>query len=192
MNAEGGNSIPFFKKEGEIGENTLGAGHGKASAMKFPFHPQFQQAQKEVEALLSKDPYMVGDFVDKEEYKKYQKQGIYVFTDPEDKEIVYIGKSISHWRGVGGRARHHERPWRSLQKKLEVDPESFRNYHVRVHEIEDPLIRGTSELYGIAVYVPLGNRIALVTECKPDFDQVDQITAVKGRDRILECWSRKS
>lgn len=183
---------PSLRKRGKSEKIRSALVHGKASAMKFPFHPQFQQAQKEVEALLSKDPYMVGDFVDKEEYKKYPKQGIYVFTDPEDKEIVYIGKSISHWRGVGGRARHHERPWRSLQKKLEVDPESFRNYHVRVHEIEDPLIRGTSELYGIAVYVPLGNRIALVTECKPDFDQVDQITAVKGRDRILECWSRKS
>ncbi len=140
--------------------------------MKFPCHPDFTQIQKEIEALLSKIPYRVRDFVDKEEYKKYPKHGIYAFTDPEDKKIVYIGKSFRHKRGVGGRARHHTRPGRSLQKKkLEVDLESFRNYHVRVHEIEDPFIRGASELYGIAVYAPEGNRIALVTESKPDFDQ---------------------
>jgi hypothetical protein len=52
-----------------------------------------------------------------------------------------------------------------------VCQESFLNYHVRVHEIEHAFIRGASELYGIAVYAPGGNRIALVTESKPDFDQ---------------------
>jgi hypothetical protein len=139
--------------------------------MKFPFHPNFQSIEHEIQTLLSKTPYKVGVFVDEKEYMKYPKHGIYAFTDPDDKELVYIGKSISHRRGVGGRARHHARPGRSLQKKkLKIDEESFRNYHVRVHEIEDPFVRGAAELYGIAVYAPKGNRIALATEFKPDFD----------------------
>jgi hypothetical protein len=114
--------------------------------MKFSPDPLFPQVQHEFEALLSKTPYKVSDFVDQKEYKNHAKHGICAFTDPEDEKIVYIGKSFKHRRGVGGRARHHARPERSLQKKLGVDTESFRNYHVRVHQIDDPVVRGAAEL----------------------------------------------
>jgi hypothetical protein len=66
--------------------------------MRFSPHSRFPEIQNEIDALLSKTPYRVRDFVDGGEYKNHPKHGIYAFTDPENKEIVYIGKSISHRR----------------------------------------------------------------------------------------------
>jgi hypothetical protein len=93
--------------------------------MRFPPNYRFPEVEKEFEALLSENPCNVRAFAEKERHKNFtkQQQGIYAFTDPEDKEIVYIGKSTKHSRGVGGRARHHERPRRGEQRKLGVDQE---------------------------------------------------------------------
>jgi hypothetical protein len=65
--------------------------------MKFPFHPNFQSIEHEIQTLLSKTPYKVGVFVDEKEYMKYPKHGIYAFTDPDDKELVYIGILAIEW-----------------------------------------------------------------------------------------------
>ena len=109
-------------------------------SMAFSFQACLPEIRKELEELLSKTPQKVGDFVKSGNYKTPGKQRIYAFTDPDDKEIVYIGMSTNHKNGVGGRARHHERKGRSLQaKKLKVTQEIFRTYNVRIHPIVDAL-----------------------------------------------------
>jgi hypothetical protein len=129
-----------------------------SARVKFSPHSRFREIRKELRKLLSKKPYKVGEFVDNGVFKNHPEHGIYVFTDPEDKTIVYIGISHKHKRGVGGRARHHERLGHSLQRKLGVNQQTFRNCNVRVHPIKDPSVRAVTEIYGIAVYGPKGNR----------------------------------
>jgi hypothetical protein len=113
-------------------------------SMQTKFSPQarFSKIQQEIDSLLSETPYKVGQFVKEKEYEKTRGQhGIYAFTDPDDHEIVYIGMSTRHKNGIGGRARHHERKNRGLQRKLAVNQERFREYNVRIHRIDDPDLR---------------------------------------------------
>jgi hypothetical protein len=138
---------------------------------KFLPHAGFPQIQKEFNALLSATPFTVAAFIRKKgQYKSCTAQGIYMFTDPEDRTLVYIGKTNTNKGGIGGRVRRHTRKGRSLQKKLGISRDTFLEYNVRVQPISDASIRGAAELYGIAVHMPGGNLIALKTEGEPDFD----------------------
>ena len=138
---------------------------------KFLPHADFPQIQKEFNTLLSATPFTVAIFIRKKgQYKSCTEQGIYMFTDPEDKIVVYIGKTNTNKGGIGGRVRRHARKGRSLQKKLGISRDSFLEYNVRVQPVSDASVRGAAELYGIAVHMPEGNLIALKTEGKPDFD----------------------
>jgi hypothetical protein len=137
---------------------------------KFSTSSHLPKIINEVESLLSGTSYNVRDFVENRVYEKFPEQGMYAFTDPDDEEVVYIGKSMKHRRGVGGRARHHARPGGSLQRKLGVNQDRFYEYNVRVRPISDSLICGAAEVYGIAVYMPKANKLCLETEGKHDLE----------------------
>jgi hypothetical protein len=45
-----------------------------------------------------------------------------------------------------------------LQNSLSIGPADLEDYYVQTIQIDDPAYRGLSELYGIAIYAPAGNR----------------------------------
>jgi hypothetical protein len=137
---------------------------------KFLPHVGFPKIQKEFNTLLSGTPCLIDKFLSGEVKDDTFPQGIYAITDPEDEHVVYIGKTNKNKDGIRGRVRSHAGKGRRLLKKLGVTPEVFRKYNVRALAITDASIRGAAELYGIAVHMPKGNLIALLTEGKPDFD----------------------
>lgn len=108
------------------------------------------------DTLLSTTPETLGSFA-----KRYPTgHGVYVITDPDDNEIVYVGRSISARDGLGQRIYDHIYNSESsdLNQKLGGDRELTKRHLIRIVELPDFDIRRFAEHFGIAILQPKLNR----------------------------------
>lgn len=92
-------------------------------------------------------------------YSRWSHQGIYEIRETNDKETVYIGKTIRARDGVAQRIWDHAYQISSLVNDLEITRDRFAEYQVRSIEIQDARFRGLSEYFAIALLDPKGNRV---------------------------------
>jgi hypothetical protein len=107
-------------------------------------------------ALLDKPPETLNALV-----ARYPiDHGIYVITDPTDKEVVYVGRTIRAEGGLGRRIKGHvvRKVASDLNQKLGGDRILAGQHLVRAHVIEDPNYRRLAEHFGIASLRPTLNR----------------------------------
>ncbi len=120
--------------------------------------PPYTELDKPLQQLFNATSHLVSDFTTQPTYGQNTQQGIYAIFDPQN-TCVYIGKTINGRDGLAQRAWDHANGIGSLFQRLEIELQQFQNYTVKILPIEDPLLRGRVELYGIATQRPIGNCI---------------------------------
>jgi hypothetical protein len=108
--------------------------------------------------LRAQESVRVGDMIVNPLYSQSNHQGIYEIREPEDKETVYIGKTIAAKDGVAQRIWDHGKQ-KGLAETLGVTRQRFADYRVRSIAIPDARLRGLAEYFGIAICDPKGNRV---------------------------------
>jgi hypothetical protein len=128
--------------------------------MPTPDRSLIEDLEQAIEDLRRAKPIKIVDIKYDPNYSENTHQGIYAITDPEDLEVVYIGKTNDGTKenGVADRIWGHCAKGSDLQTALGIGPNQIEQHVVRTVPISDPARRGLSELYGIAIYRPKGNR----------------------------------
>jgi hypothetical protein len=128
--------------------------------MPTPDRSLIEDLEKTIGDLRGAKPIKIEDIKCDPNYSKNTDQGIYAITDPDDLEVVYIGKMNDSTKenGVADRIWSHCAKGSDLQTALGIGPDQIEHHVVRTIPICDPTQRGLSELYGIAIYRPRGNR----------------------------------
>lgn len=133
---------------------------GFALMMPLPNNSLIEDLQKTIEELRSAKAIKIADMKRNPIYSENTHQGIYAITNPDDLEVVYIGKTNDGTKenGVADRIYGHCESGSDLRTALDLGPKQLEQYIVRTLPICDAARRGLSELYGIAIYGPRGNR----------------------------------
>lgn len=132
--------------------------------------------QATLEQLWKVPVHRVSSFIINPLYDQHTFQGIYAVSDPDDKQIVYIGKTNNGTKEKGlvdricGHAANHSQ----LQIALGVDRKTFKQYQIRAIKVDDPIHRGLTEFYGIAIFHPKANRVARM-QALPDYDDSENV-----------------
>jgi excinuclease UvrABC nuclease subunit len=110
----------------------------------------------QLEELLSKPPEKMKDAVDR--YPK--RHGVYVISDPEDSEIVYVGMSRTAKEGVGQRLKDHlnNKEAAVLKSMVGGDKKKAEQYFVRIIEVDDNITRRNLEALAIGALSPKFNK----------------------------------
>jgi hypothetical protein len=116
------------------------------------------------EKLINSDPFKISNFITGELYDRHCFQGVYAISDPDDKTVVYIGKTDDGIveNGLADRIHGHSSSNSTLQKALGVNAVSFRDFLVRSICVDDPVQRGYIEYYAIAIYRPKANKVGRI------------------------------
>ena len=132
--------------------NLLNAGHAQHLADIADILDQLCQAPK----------YLIGEFTQNPLWVLHGYQAVYLISDAED-QVLYVGKTdgrdgvSSKEMGVADRIYGHISNDRTVRTRLGVSVQGFKGYFVRVLRIDQAKLRGTVELYAIAVFQPTGN-----------------------------------
>ena len=128
--------------------------------MKPPDQTHIDKLQQNLDDLWNARPHKMGDIKVEPFRSQNTHQGVYVITDPDDNEVVYIGKTNggTKEKGVADRIWGHCDKGSDIQNSLGIGPQEMKNYNVRTKPFSEPKERGLTELYGIAVCGPRGNR----------------------------------
>ena len=86
-------------------------------------------------------------------------QGVYVISDPDDAEVVYVGRTIKALEGLRQRIRDHIKNSEpsDLNQKLGGDRDLAANHNVRVLPISDADERRLTEAFATGVLNPKFN-----------------------------------
>jgi hypothetical protein len=86
--------------------------------------------------------------------------GVYAVSDEDDQDVIYVGRSIRHCEGLGGRIHDHchVRQPANLLSKIPEGRERIRRFWIRHILIEDSLVRRSTECYLISVFHPRLNK----------------------------------
>jgi len=117
--------------------------------------------------LFKIKPYKMKDFKSpargkySNAYNENKIQGIYAITDPDDKIIIYIGKTNDGTKenGIADRLLVHSKNSYELNRYRSANS-ILDEYNVRTIEVKDSYFRGYAELYGIAVFSPKANIVS--------------------------------
>lgn len=127
----------------------------------------------EIGRLWNAPCHRIVDFIKNPVYANHTFQGIYVVSDPDDNEPIYIGKTNDgdKEKGLADRICGHAAKGSELQNALGIDQTMFERYRVRAVRIDDPVQRGLTELYGISVYRSKANKVARL-QALPSYDEL--------------------
>lgn len=109
--------------------------------MKTPNPSDISKLSDTLERLRSQPSRRMRDFKeDRSVYDQTTHQGIYAITDPEDENVVYIGKTNSGTKekGVADRIWGHLAKGSDLQSSLGIDTSTLGDYNVRTIEMPEP------------------------------------------------------
>ena len=131
-----------------------------------------ESMETEVNSLWSAKAYPIDEFIRNPIYGNFCFQGIYVISDIEDVEPVYIGKTNDGTKenGLADRIYSHARKDSELQMALRINKSIFCKHLVRAIPIADPITRGLTELYAIAIHRPKANKVARL-QAIPNYDE---------------------
>jgi hypothetical protein len=123
---------------------------------------QLQRLMAAIDKLQAQPPLRVSEIIVDPLYSQWRHQGIYEIREPDDKQIVYVGKTKGACDGVAQRIwdhAHGQSGGSDLVNTLQVTRQTFADYRVRSIPIPDARFRGLAELFGIAFFDPKGNRV---------------------------------